>query len=101
MGAKKQPSYRVVVADSTAPRGGAFIETIGHYNPLTQPATIKVDEERVRYWIERGAQPTDTVVKILKRINLVEKVPQLQAYAEALKKPEAEAKEKKAEETGE
>jgi small subunit ribosomal protein S16 len=80
MGAKKQPSYRVVVADSQSPRGGAFIETIGHYNPLTKPATIKVDEDRVVYWVERGAQPTDAVVRLFKKINLTEKVPQLQAY---------------------
>ncbi|MBI2954925.1 MAG: 30S ribosomal protein S16 [Chloroflexi bacterium] len=96
MGATKQPSYRLVVADSRAPRDGAFIETIGHYNPLTKPATIKVDEERVRYWIEHGAQPTESVVRILKRISLDEKLPKLKDYEKAIKsapQPAAETEE--------
>ncbi len=77
MGAKKQPSYRVVIADSRAPRDGAFIETIGHYNPLTEPATIKIDEARATYWLERGAQPTDTVLRLFKRTSLSERIPAL------------------------
>ena len=66
VGKKKQPSYRVVVADSRSPRDGRIIESIGHYNAQTDPSTIRVDEERVRYWLERGAQPTEQVRKLLK-----------------------------------
>lgn len=98
MGAKKQPSYRVVVADSRSPRGGGFIETVGHYNPLTQPATIKVDEDRIRYWIEQGAQPTESVVKILRRISLTDKVPKLKEYEKALKHALQQADNEKPEE---
>ena len=66
MGAKKAPFYRVVVADSRYPRDGRFIEEIGTYDPLTEPATIKIDMERAKYWISNGAQPTDTVKALLK-----------------------------------
>ena len=66
MGAKKAPYYRVVVADSHFPRDGRFIEEIGTYDPLTKPATIKIDMERAKYWIANGAQPTDTVRGLLK-----------------------------------
>jgi small subunit ribosomal protein S16 len=65
VGKKKQPNYRLVVADSRSPRDGAFIETVGTYNPLTQPATITVKEERVREWIGKGAVPSDRAAKIL------------------------------------
>lgn len=65
MGAKKRPSYRIVAADSRAPRDGAFIETVGFYDPITDPATIKVDVDRARHWINVGAQPTDTVRSLL------------------------------------
>jgi small subunit ribosomal protein S16 len=65
VGKKKQPAYRLVVADSRAPRDGAFIETIGTYNPLTDPATITVNEEKARDWLSKGAVPSDRVVKIL------------------------------------
>ena len=67
MGAKKNPFYRIVVADSSCPRDGRFIEEIGTYNPLTDPAEIKVDVERAKYWIAAGAQPTDTVKALLKK----------------------------------
>ena len=67
MGAKKAPYYRVVVADSRYPRDGRFIEEIGTYDPLTEPATINIDMERANYWISNGAQPTDTVRGLLKR----------------------------------
>lgn len=80
MGAKKQPYYRVVVADSRAPRDGAFVETIGHYHPLTEPAKISINEDKVRFWLERGAQPTETVVRLLKRSGAVERIPQLKKY---------------------
>lgn len=61
MGAKKRPSYRIVAADSRSPRDGDFIESVGFYDPLTDPATIRVDLERARHWLSVGAQPTDTV----------------------------------------
>ena len=64
-GAKKQPSYRVVVAESTAPRDGTFLENLGHYNPLTQPTTFVVKQERVKEWLSRGAQPTERVARLL------------------------------------
>ncbi|MDD6158741.1 MAG: 30S ribosomal protein S16 [Oscillospiraceae bacterium] len=67
MGAKKAPFYRVVVADSRKARDGRFIEEIGTYDPLTEPATINIDMERANYWISNGAQPTDTVRGLLKR----------------------------------
>jgi small subunit ribosomal protein S16 len=64
-GAKKQPSYRVVVAESTSPRDGTFLEILGHYNPLTEPTTFVVKEERVREWLAQGAQPTERVQRLL------------------------------------
>lgn len=67
MGAKKAPFYRIIVADSRAPRDGAFIEELGYYNPLTDPAEVKVDSERAQYWLKNGAQPTDTVRGLLKK----------------------------------
>lgn len=67
MGAKKAPFYRVVVADSRYPRDGRFIEEIGYYNPLQDPAEIKVDAEKAQKWIANGAQPTDTVKDLLKK----------------------------------
>ena len=67
MGAKKKPYYRVVVADSLAPRDGRCIEEIGSYDPLADPAMIKIDVERAQYWVNNGAQPTDTVKALLKK----------------------------------
>ena len=67
MGAKKNPFYRIVVADSRYPRDGRFIEEIGYYNPLAEPAEVKVDAEKAQKWIANGAQPTDTVKDLLKR----------------------------------
>ena len=66
MGAKKTPFYRIVVADSRYPRDGRFIEQIGTYNPLTEPSTIEVDNEKAAKWLGQGAQPTDTVKELLK-----------------------------------
>jgi len=71
-GAKKQPAYRLVVAESTAPRDGTFLENLGHYNPLTQPTTFVIKEDRVRHWLERGAQPTDRVARLLAPLGIVE-----------------------------
>lgn len=65
MGAKKQPSYRIVAADSKKPRDGRFIEIIGHYDPKTDPYTLRVDEERAKHWLDNGAQPTETVRSLL------------------------------------
>ena len=67
MGAKKAPYYRVVVADSRYPRDGRFIEEIGTYNPLTDPATVAIDAEKAKAWIANGEQPTDTVRALLKK----------------------------------
>jgi small subunit ribosomal protein S16 len=71
-GAKKQPAYRVVVAESTSPRDGTFLEILGHYNPLTDPTTFEIKEDRVRAWLERGAQPTDRVARLLSKRGIVE-----------------------------
>ena len=67
MGAKKAPFYRVVVADSRYPRDGRFIEEVGYYNPQTEPAEIKIDGDKAKDWISKGAQPTDTVRALLKK----------------------------------
>lgn len=67
MGAKKSPFYRVVVADSRAPRDGRFIEEIGYYNPLTQPAQVKIDADKALKWLATGAQPSDTVRNLFRR----------------------------------
>jgi small subunit ribosomal protein S16 len=66
VGGRKDPVWRVVVADQRSPRDGRFIETVGQYNPQTQPSTIKLDEDRIRTWLAQGAQPTDTVRKLLR-----------------------------------
>ena len=72
IGAKKAPFYRVIVADSRSPRDGRFIEEIGYYNPLTNPAEIKIDAEKAKKWISNGAQPTETVRVLLKKSGIVE-----------------------------
>ena len=71
LSAKKAPFYRVVVADSRYPRDGRFIEEIGTYNPLSDPAEIKIDAERAQKWIKNGAQPTDTVRALLKKTGVL------------------------------
>ena len=71
MGAKRAPFYRVVVADSRYPRDGRFIEEIGTYNPMTNPAEIKIDAEKAEQWLKNGAQPTDTVKVILKKSGVI------------------------------
>ena len=70
MGSKKKPFYRIVVADSRAPRDGKFIEEIGYYNPLTESKEMKVDAEKVNQWIKNGAKPTDTVNRLFKNNNI-------------------------------
>jgi small subunit ribosomal protein S16 len=71
MGAKKRPFYRVIVADARAPRDGRFIETLGTYNPLTNPAAITLNVEKVQFWLSRGAQPSDTVRHLFARQGLL------------------------------
>jgi small subunit ribosomal protein S16 len=73
MGAKKQPYYRVVVADSRSPRDGRFIEEIGYYNPLTTPVEIKIDEEKVLAWLKTGAETSETVRALLKKAGIWQK----------------------------
>ena len=70
VGSKKNPIYRVVVADSRSPRDGRFIEIIGRYNPQTDPSTIELDEDKVREWLGKGAQPTQPVARLLKKKEL-------------------------------
>ncbi|GIV97241.1 MAG: 30S ribosomal protein S16 [Herpetosiphonaceae bacterium] len=72
MGAKKKPAYRLVVADARSPRDGKFIETVGHYNPISQPKQLVIKEDRVRYWLSVGAQPSDTVVRLLKQVGVLD-----------------------------
>ncbi|AQS55586.1 MAG: 30S ribosomal protein S16 [Novibacillus thermophilus] len=73
MGAKKTPFYRLVVADSRAPRDGRFIEEIGYYNPTSQPAEVKIDEDRALKWLKNGAQPSDTVRNLLSKAGVMKK----------------------------
>jgi small subunit ribosomal protein S16 len=89
VGKKKQPQYRLVVANSRSPRDGAFLEILGQYNPLTDPATIAVNEERTLAWLRQGAQPSDTVAKILKKQGILEKI-KLTVPAATESAPEAE-----------
>jgi small subunit ribosomal protein S16 len=90
-GAKKQPSYRVVVADARAPRDGRFIEIIGHYNPRTEPVTVDIQEDRALYWLSVGAQPTETVQHLLKNLGTLERFASLKQGGE-LEKLAADAK---------
>ena len=73
VGAKNRPMYRIVVADSRSPRDGAFIEIIGHYNPLTEQEAFTVDEEKALKWLKHGAQPTDTVARLFSKSGIMEK----------------------------
>ena len=82
VGKKKQPMYRIVVADSRAPRDGAFVESLGYYHPLDDPSTIVIDAERAHHWLERGAQPSDRVAKLLAIQGLAELPPKLKARIE-------------------
>ncbi len=74
VGARHQPSYRVVVADSRAARDGAFVDQIGHYNPRTDPPTIQIDEEKALKWIRQGAQPSEAVAQMLKKLGTLDRV---------------------------
>lgn len=77
MGAKKSPFYRVVVADSRSPRDGRFIEEIGTYNPLSQPAQVNIDEEKAINWLQTGAKPSDTVRNLFSKAGIMQKVHEL------------------------
>jgi small subunit ribosomal protein S16 len=71
MGAKKRPFYRVVVADSRAPRDGRFVEILGHYNPIVDPVEIEIDKEKAADWLKKGAQPSETVKRLLKKVGVI------------------------------
>ncbi len=73
MGARKQPSYRLVVADSRSPRDGAFVEIIGNYDPKTNPETVVIKEERALHWLRQGAQPSETTARLLGKAGILEK----------------------------
>jgi small subunit ribosomal protein S16 len=99
MGKKKQASYRLVVADQNSPRDGAFVEIVGHYNPRTDPATVEIDDDRVKHWLSAGAQPSETVHRLLHTRGLIavappkrQTAPSKAEQAAAAAKAEAEAK---------
>jgi small subunit ribosomal protein S16 len=77
MGAKKRPFYRIVVADAQSPRDGRFIEQIGYYDPIPNPATVKVDVERALYWVTHGAQPTETVRSLFRQAGVLKALDEL------------------------
>jgi small subunit ribosomal protein S16 len=81
-GKTKQPSYRLVIADSRAPRDGKFIEVVGHYLPIRKPKVLEVKQDRVRYWLGVGAQPSDTVVRLLKQISVLDEAGKVVPAAE-------------------
>ena len=93
MGAKKRPFYRVVVADSRSPRDGRFIETVGTYNPIAQPAEITLDEDKILGWLNNGAQPSETVRNLLSHAGVLAKFAEAKAAKKsAAEKPAAVAK---------
>lgn len=73
IGAKAQPSYRIVIADKESPRDGRFLEIVGTYNPRTEPATIKIEEDRIYHWMGNGAQPSESVAKLFRTVGLVDR----------------------------
>ena len=89
VGKKKQPSYRIVVADSRDPRDGRFIETIGHYNPRTEPPTIVVKEDKVAAWMKEGAQPSESVRKVLASVGILPKIEYTQKAEQKTEKKKA------------
>ncbi len=97
-GQKHQPSYRIVVADKDSPRDGRFVEILGHYNPRTEPETFEVKEDRVRHWVSQGAQPTETVHRLLHSRGMIDTAPPTRdtkpskAEREAVAKAAADAK---------
>lgn len=95
MGAKKKPFYRIVVANQRSPRDGRFIETVGTYNPLTQPETVTLQRERVAHWLNVGAQPSDSVARLLRTHDVLDEnnklIPQAEESTEAESAGEPEA----------
>jgi len=85
MGRKKKPFYRIVVVDSRSPRDGEYIESLGHYNPLTEPAEVRIDEEKAFSWLERGAVPSDTALSLLKKVGVLKKWHEKQKRAALIK----------------
>ena len=96
VGSKKKPSYRLVVADARAPRDGAFINIIGHYNPLTDPETVVIDEEKALNWLKQGAQPTDTAARLLAKAGIIEESEARKEKIKAGVAAEPKARKKKA-----
>jgi small subunit ribosomal protein S16 len=96
VGKKKQPAYRMVVADSRSPRDGAFLKIIGHYNPLTDPVTLVVKEDEAVHWLEKGAIPSETAAKLLTRIGIMERAGKAPVRYEGKAVPPAPKKETKA-----
>ena len=104
IGARGKPFYRIIAADSRAPRDGAFIEILGHYNPLTNPETYDINKEKVAKYISSGAKPTETVERLLAKAGIIERKqkvykpkPKAEPKAEEKSEPKAEKKEPKAE----
>jgi small subunit ribosomal protein S16 len=91
VGSKKNPIWRVVVADGRSPRDGRSIETIGHYNPQTQPSRIEIDRERLQHWLDRGAQPSNTVKKLIRAENTGHEYPEADAPAPVATPPKPKA----------
>lgn len=89
MGAKKRPFYRVVVADARSPRDGRFIEMVGYYDPLPDPVVVKLQDDRIRYWMATGARPSDAVRELLERQGMLEARPRRARAAGAAAAPEA------------
>jgi len=96
VGKKKQPAYRIVVADSRSPRDGAFLKIIGHYNPLTDPVTLVVKEDEAIHWLEKGAKPSETAAKLLTRMGVMERAGRQPVRYEGKAVPPAPKKEAKA-----
>jgi len=96
IGSKKKPSYRLVVADARAPRDGAFISIIGHYNPLTDPETVVIDEEKALNWLRQGAQPTATAARLLAKAGIIEESEARKEKIKAGVAAEPKARKKKA-----
>jgi small subunit ribosomal protein S16 len=90
VGKKKQPSYRVVVADSRSPRDGRIIENIGWYNPRVEPSAIRIDADKAVSWLQKGAQPTESVTLLLKKVGVMERFAQIKAAPEAQQSLEAQ-----------
>lgn len=90
MGDKKSPFYRIIVADSRAPRDGKFIDIVGTYNPLTQPAEVKIDEAKAKHWLSVGAAPSDTVKALFVNAGIIENAKKAPAKTKAVKKKKSE-----------